>query len=114
MGNRLAPHLARSKKEPIALAADRDAHRLPDAVRVDLVILDELGYLPLLISGRTGVARAGKIKFKRRAGTLPTDQQVSGAPKVALGDRRAFPWLFVGNAESRQLTACHATRPTFW
>ena len=86
------------------LAADRDAHRLPDAVRVDLVILDELGYLPLPTSGRTRSRPRGKIKFKRRAGTLPTDQQVSGAPKVALGDRRAFPWLFVGNAESRHST----------
>jgi DNA replication protein DnaC len=29
------------------LAADRNAHRLADhLVRVDLVILDELGYLP--------------------------------------------------------------------
>jgi DNA replication protein DnaC len=34
------------------LATDRDAHCLADhLVRVDLVILDELGYLPFPISG---------------------------------------------------------------
>jgi hypothetical protein len=51
------------------LAADRDAHRLADhLVRVDLVILDELGYLPLPISGRTRRRGAGEnsIQTPRR------------------------------------------------
>jgi hypothetical protein len=83
------------------LAADRDARRLADhLLRVDPVILDELGYLPLPISGRRGVAARAKLSS---TGALPADQRVSRAPRAALGDRRACLWLFVGNAESLQL-----------
>ena len=84
------------------LAADRDAHRLPDQLSASISSSSTNSAICRCRSA-AGRAVAARAKLSSNAAPLPTDQQVSRAPMAALGDRRASPWLFVGNAESRQL-----------